>query len=201
MKDFKIGKKLYRSTALAHFKVVFILIAVWVFINLYFKTFSDPDFITRGGLELKDVFEFHFAYPVQFIGFLFGTLIPALYYAFFRGIVFFEEGAVINRGLPFFNHCVKYSNVESFKVIHPKYLMSLKRKDVGEELLFTVRDIDRVIAILDQHNIKGDLGSSDLAKSITISKKVVIYSIIFGVVVSALQYSGIMIELNRYLFR
>jgi hypothetical protein len=201
MKDFKIGKKLYRSTALPQFKVVFILIALWVFINLYFKTFSDPDFISRGGLELKDIIDFHSLYPVQFIGFVIGTLIPALYYAFFRGIVFFEDGVVINRGLPFFNHCIKYSNIESFKVIHPKYLMSLKRKDIDEELLFTIRDIDRVIAILDQHNIKGDLGTSDLAQSITISKKVVIYSVIFGIIVSALQYTGVMIEINRYLFR
>ena len=201
MKDFKIGKKLYRSTALPQFKVVFILIALWVFINLYFKTFSDPDFISRGGLELKDIIDFHSLYPVQFIGFVIGTLIPALYYAFFRGIVFFEDGVVINRGLPFFNHCIKYSNIESFKVIHPKYLMSLKREDIDEELLFTIRDIDRVIAILDQHSIKGDLGTRDLAQSITISKKVVIYSVIFGIIVSALQYTGVMIEINRYLFR
>lgn len=201
MKDFKIGKRLYRSTALPHFKLVFILIAVWVFINLYFKTFSDPDFIARGGIELKDVFQFHYVYPTQFIGFFFGTLIPAIYYAFFRGIVFFEDGIVINRGIPFFNHCVKYSDIESFKVIHPKYLMSVKRKDVGEELLFTIKEIDRAIAIFDQHNIKGDLGTSDLAKSITVSRKAVIISVIFGVIVSILQYTGIMIEINRYLFR
>jgi flagellar biosynthesis protein FliQ len=68
-------------------------------------------------------------------------------------------------------------------------------------MLFTIKDIDRVIAILDQHNIKGNLGTSDLAESVTISKKIVIYSLIFGIIVSALQYTGVMIEINRYLFR
>ena len=80
MKDFKIGKKLYRSTALTHFKFVFILIAIWVFTNLYFKTFSDPDFIARGGLEFKDILQFHYVYPAQFIGFLLGTFVPVIHH-------------------------------------------------------------------------------------------------------------------------
>ena len=153
MKDFQIGKKLYRSTSLKHFKIAFISIAIWVFINLYFKTYSDPDFLEIGDITAKGVVNFHFIYPVQFIGYILGTLLPAIYYAFFRGIIFFEDGMVINRGLPFLNHCLKYKDIESFRIIHARYLMSLKRKDVSEELLFTIRDIDRVIAIFDQHGI------------------------------------------------
>lgn len=201
MRDFKIGKKLYRSAALKHFKIIFILIAIWIFINLYFKTYSDPDFIAMGDLTLKGVINFHYQYPVQIIGYILGTLIPSFYYAFIRGIYFFEDGMVINRGLPFLNHCVKYKDIMSFKIVHAKYLMSLKRKDVDEELLFTIQDIDRAVAIFDQHGIKGELKSQFDEKNITINKKAIIYFLIFGIIVSVIQYSGLMIAINRYLFR
>lgn len=201
MKDFHIGKKLYRSTALPQFKIAFILIAAWVFTNLYFKTFSDPDFLGGGDTTFKAVVNFHVQYPVQVIGFFFMTLMPAVYYAFLRGIYFFEEGMVINRGLPFLNHCVKYNDIESFKIIHAKYLMSLKRKDVEEELLFSIREIDRVIAIFDQHGIQGDLKSQFDENSLSINKRTVIFFLVFGVVVSAMQYSGFIISINRWLFR
>jgi hypothetical protein len=201
MKDFNIGKKLYRSTALNQFKFVFMTIALWVLVNLYFKTYSDPDFLSKNFTSFEDVFTFHKIYPVQLIGYLLGTLIPALYYAFFRGIVFFEKGLVINKGLPFLNHSISYENIESFKIIHPKYLMSLKRKDTSDEVLFTLRDIDRVIAIFDQQGISGHLGEGEQLKSFTLSKKIVIFSLVFGAMVSILQYTGIMIEINRYFFR
>ena len=201
MKDFHIGKKLYRSTSLIQFKIVFILIAVWVLLNLYFKTYSDPDFLAKGWTSFDDVLTFHKVYPVQVIGYLLGTLIPAFYYAFFRGIVFFEKGLVINKGLPFLNHSIDYDNIESFKVIHPKFLMSLKRKDTGEEILFTLRDIDRVIAIFDQQGIDGQLHDGTSFEGFTLNKKIVLISIIFGTIVSILQYTGVMIEINRYFFR
>lgn len=201
MKDFHIGKKLYRSTALPHFKVAFILIGAWILINLYYKTFSDPDFIAMGDITFQGVLNFHRDYPVQVIGYFFGTFLPAIYYAFVRGIVFFEDGIVINRGLPFLNHCVKYKDIESFKILHNKYLMSLKRKDVDEELLFTIRDIDRAVAIFDQHAIQGDLKSQFDEKNITVSRRTIIYFLVFGIIVSVIQYSGLMIAINRYLFR
>lgn len=201
MKEFEIGKKLYRSTALKQFKLAFILIATWVFTNLYFKTYSDPDFIQIGNLTFRGVVSFHLQFPVQVIGFLLGTLFPAIYYAFIRGILFFEDGMVINRGLPFLNHCVMYKDIESFKIIHAKYLMSIKRKDVDEELLFTIRDIDRVISIFDQHGIKGELKSQFDEKSLSINKRTILLFLVFGAIVSAMQYTGLMIAINRYLFR
>jgi hypothetical protein len=201
MKDFKIGKKLYRSTALIEFKIIFLSIATWVLVNLYFKTYSDPDFIENGYSTFDDVVQFHIIYPAQFIGFIIGTLIPTLYYSFIRGIFFFETGVVINRGVPFFNQSVKYSEIESFKIIHPRFLISIKRKDVDEELLFTIRDVDRVVAIFDQHAIKADLGAIVDESRKSVSRKLILSFILFGTVVSILQYTGIMIEINRYLFR
>ena len=201
MRDFKIGKKLYRTAALTQFKIAFILIAVWVLVNLYFKTYSDPDFIALKDLSLIGVIKFHYRYPVQIIGYLLGTLLPAIYYAFIRGIYFFEDGLVINRGLPFLNHCVKYKDIASFKIVHAKYLMSLRRKDVDEDLLFTIQDINRAVAIFDQHGIQGDLKSQFDEKNISSNKKTIIYFLIFGAIISVMQYSGLMIAINRYLFR
>jgi hypothetical protein len=201
MKNFNIGKKLYRSTALPHFKVVFLLIALWVLVNTYYKTYADPDFLALADLTFKGIINFHIQYPVQMIGFFFGTLCPAIYYAFFRGIIFHEEGVIINRGLPFLNHCVRYSDIESYKIIHADFLMSLKRKDVDEELMFTVRDIDRAVAILDQHGIQGELKSQLDKKVFSVNSKIVLYAFLFGIIVSVLQYTGAIIAINRYLFR
>jgi hypothetical protein len=201
MKDFKIGKKLYRSTALLQFKLVFIAIALWVLVNLYFKTYSDPDFLAKGAGSFRDVIDFHMVYPVQVIGYILGTLIPALYYAFFRGIVFFEKGLVVNKGLPFLNNSIRYDDVESFRIVHPKYLMSLKRKDTSDEVLFTLRDMDRVIAIFDQQGITAHLGEAREVHTFTLSKKIVVFSLLFGVLVSVLQYTGVIIDINRYFFR
>ncbi len=201
MKDFKIGKRLYRSTALLEFKAIFLLIATWVLVNLYFKTYSDPDFIAKGYDSFEDVIEFHSIYPAQALGFFIGTLIPTLYYSFFRGIVFFEKGMVINRGIPFFNQSLKYCDIDSFRIVHPRFLISIKRKETEEETLFTIRDLDRVVAIFDQHGIEADLGAAPDEAKKTVSRKLIWGFIIFGTVVSILQYTGIMIEINRYLFR
>ncbi len=201
MKNFNIGKKLYRSSALFQFKLVFLLIALWVLANLYFKTFSDPDFIAHGWSSMADVVKFHIMYPVQVLGYALGTLTPAIYFAFFRDIVFFEKGFVVNKGLPFFNQSIKYIDIETFKIIHPKYLMSVKRKSLDEEILFTVKDIDRVVAIFDQQGIHGDLGKPIDPNSKSFNRKIAMFAIGFGIVWSILQYSGAIIEINRYFFR
>jgi len=79
--------------------------------------------------------------------------------------------------------------------------MSIKRKDLGEDLLFTVQEIDRVVAIFDQHDINGDLAHTEISLNNTVSRKLLYIAIVFGVVVSVLQYTGVMIAINRYLFR
>lgn len=201
MKDYDIGKRLYRSSALIQFKLIFMLIAFWVLVNLYLKTFSDPDFMVKEGKTFIDVLLFHKMYPTQIIGYFIGTFCPSVYYAFFRSITFFEKGFVINKGIPFVNQSIKYENILSFKIIHPKYLMSIKRKDVGEEVLFTIGSIDRVIAIFDQQGIEGNLGKSPSIGTFSANKKMIIAFIICGVILSILQYTGIIIDINRYFFR
>ena len=79
--------------------------------------------------------------------------------------------------------------------------MSITRTDIEDELLFTIRDADRAIAILDQHNIKGDLGQESSELVAPIRRKVIIGFIIFGIAVSIMQYTGLIIKVNQLLFR
>lgn len=172
-----------------------------LFVNLYLQTFIDPDFLKSYEQSFMGVVRFHLFYPEQLISLVLSTLIPTIYYAFVRGISFYETGIVANKGLPFMNHLVLYSDIESYKIMHHKYLMSIKRKSLGDELLFTIQDIDRAVAILDQHNIQGDLSKAEFHGSMTTSKKLLIFYVCFFIVVTILQFSGFFIAINQWLFR
>ena len=196
-----LGKKLYKSKALMPFKVLFLSICIMLFINLYIQTYIDPDFLKNFEHSFWGVMNFHVAYPEQVISLILSTLIPTIYYAFIRGICFYEKGVLVNRGLPFMNHVIAYDDIQSYKIVHHKYLMSFMRKSLREELLFTVQDIDRAVAILDQHNIKGDLSNAEFHGGMTTSKKLIIFYIVFFIVVTILQFSGFFIYVNQWLFR
>lgn len=176
-------------------------ICFMLFFNLYLQTFIDPDFLKSFDQSFIGVMKFHWHYPEQVISLILSTLVPTVYYAFLRNISFYEKGIMINRGLPFMNHIVEYNDIESYKIVHHKYLMSVKRKSLKEELLFTIRDIDRAVAILDQHNIQGDLSKAEFNGVMTTSKKLIIFYISFFVIVTILQFSGFFIMINQWLFR
>lgn len=191
-----LGKKLYQSTAMPSIKIMAVIISVVLLLNLYFQTFSDPVFIKTGSYSFTDIIDFHLKYPEEFIIYLCTIFIPSLYYGFIRGVRFYENGIVINRGLPFFNMNIPYSLITNFEVVNQKHFMSITRKDTEDEYMFTVNNIDRVLAILDQNNIKGDLGA--VAKEDqTAHKKLILFFIVFGVVISLLQYSGFIRQLFR----
>ena len=103
----------------------------------------------------------------------------------------------INRGFPFFNRSFLYSNISKYKIIHPKYLMGVKRSDIDEEFVFTIRNIDRVVAILDQQNISGSLGKEKLEKTMTVNKKLVIFFALFGTLLFVIQHFGGFAKLLR----
>lgn len=184
-----LGKKLYKSTALKEFKLLYLNIAALLLLNLTLQT--------PGEFSFKNVVNFHIQYPEDFLVYCATILFPAIYYSFIRGIVFCENGMIINRGLPFFNRSLPYKSVSKYKIIHPKFLMGIKRSDIEEEFVFTIRDIDRAVAILDQHNIPGDLGKETLERTMTVNKKLVIIFIAFGVVMFFIQYFGGIRQLLR----
>lgn len=185
-----LGRKLYKSTALRPFKIAYLSIAALLLANLILQVMSDSYFQTHFQSSASGVGAYFWRYPQDFLIYCATIFFPAIYYSFIRGIVFCQNGMTINRGLPFFNRNVLYKNISSYKVIHPKFLMGVKRSDIDEEFVFTIRDMDRVIAILDQHNIPGELGKENFAKTMTVNKKLLIVFVLFGAALFVFQHLG-----------
>ena len=192
-----LGKRLYKSTALKEFKLVYMGIAALLLVNLVLQTYSNTLFVENFAKSFSGVVDFHLKYPEDFLIYCFTILFPAIYYSIIRGIVFYEKGMTINRGFPFFNRSFLYSNISNYKSIHPKYLMGVKRSDIDEEFVFTIRNIDRVVAILDQQNISGSLGKEKLEKTMTVNKKLVIFFALFGTLLFVIQHFGGFAKLLR----
>lgn len=191
------GKKLYKSGALKQFIWVYLSIALLLLVNLTFQTLGDPTFEKSFESSFSDIVNFHIRYPEDFFTYLFTIFIPAIYYSFIRGINFYEEGMTINRGLPFFNRSINYKDIEEYKVVHPKFLMSVKRRDIEDEFYFTIKDVDRVVAIFDQHNIKGRLGKEEFNNTMTVNKKLIIFFVSFSILMFFVQYFGLIGKIFR----
>lgn len=191
-----LGKKLYHSRALGSVKLISIIMGMILFLNLIFQTYNDPHFLKQIDQSLNGVFAFHWFYPQELFTYILTILIPCMYYGFIRGIKFFEKGVIFNRGLPFFNSTILYRDIEKYEVINPKYLISITEKHSGDEHMFGVGNVDRVIAILDQSGIPGDFGSSKKSDHLA-KKKLILIIFIVGVVAALAQYFGF----ARYLFR
>lgn len=192
----ELGKKVYKSTAITTIKVMAVVIIVVLFFNLCIQTFYDPEF---SQLEVQDymaMIKFHLKYPYDILPFIFFIFVPCFYYGFIRGVTFFENGMVINRGLPFVNAEIPYSEIKDFEIIHSKLFMSIKRKDTNEDILFAIKDVDRAVSIFDQNGIQGDLTSKEKL-TMTIHTKLIIFFIAIGVAVMLGQSLG----LSRFLFR
>jgi hypothetical protein len=191
-----IGKKLYHSTSMPSIKVMAIMIAGVLFLNLYFQTLSDPAFLNEGKEGFSAIINFHLFYPEEFFLYLITIFLPAIYYGFIRGVSFYENAIIINRGLPFFSLVIPYNSIKKFEIINRKHFMSITNKETEDDYMFTVNDIDRVLAILDQQHISGDLGykaTSDHAAH----KKLIFFFVLVGIIVSLLQYSGFVRQLFR----
>lgn len=68
--------------------------------------------------------------------------------------------------------------------------MAVKRSDIEEEFVFTIKDMDRAIAIFDQHEIKGDLSKESLSQAMSVNKKLIIFFALFGLAMFIFQYFG-----------
>jgi hypothetical protein len=191
-----LGLRLYKSTAIATIKLMSIVISVVLILNLYFQTYNDTVFMEKGLSGFNDVIKFNLFYPEEFITYLLFILTPTMYYGFIRGVSFHENGVIINKGLPFFNSMIFYKEIESYEVIHPKFFMSIKHKLTEDEILFSINSVDRVVAILDQQGISGDLGGKATTDFNT-HKKLILFFLMSGIVVGLIQYSGIVRSLFR----
>lgn len=173
-----------------------ISISMVLILNLYYQTFNDPTFLSQEERDFTAVVSFHLFYPQELILYLLSILLPSIYYGFIRGVRFFEGGVLINRGLPFFNIYINYSDIKNFEIIHKKHFISIKLKETEDDHLFTVNDIDRVLAIFDQQHIQGDLGGKARPDQ-SAHKKLILIFLVCGILFSLVQYFG----LARFIFR
>lgn len=150
------GKKIYRTSMLAPFRFILLALVVFFYHSFYLSTFQEPKFLKEGVFGFWDVIEFHYRYPFEFISISILVMTPVIYYGFMRGARFFEKGYLFNQGLPFFNTWVSYEDVKQYKLLLPDSILAIFTKS-GEIHVVADGHIERVIALLDQHGITGDL--------------------------------------------
>ena len=160
-----LGKKLYKTSMLNIFRLIILSITLFFMNDFYLDTFTYEKFQELRRFKILDVLEFHYNYPHEFIIFFCLIIIPAVYYGLIRGVRFYEKGFVYNRGLPFLNKPVMYEDVKTFKLLHPKKAISIHSQK-GDVFVIADNNVDRVISILDKHNIKGDLAQDDYVRLI-----------------------------------
>ncbi len=191
-----LGKKLYKTSMLWAFKFVVLALVLFFLNDFYLDTITDDRFakmVTEGGSRGRrflDFFEFILKYPGDAISFGLMILLPAIYFAFIRGVRFFEKAVVVNRGIPFFNQTIPYDQVKTFKLLHPKLAISMHTKS-GDAFVIADEHVERAIAILDQHNIQGDLGQSDLMKIFANYKKFVVFIASFVILLFLVRKLGL----------
>jgi hypothetical protein len=165
-----MGKKLYQTSLLNVFRLVVLVVVIFFTNNFYLETFTQEKFQIEHKFKLIDVLQYHYKYPQEAIIFFLVILAPAVYYSFIRGIRFYEKGLVFNRGLPFLNRPVLYSEIETYKLLHTEFAISVHTPN-GEAFVVADNNINRVIGILDQHGIKSDLASDEFARLISNYRK------------------------------
>jgi hypothetical protein len=183
-----IGGKIYKTSLLPIIRIIIFIIFLFLLAQFFLETFYIEGFT---GETFKDVVDYHLMYPHELIVFCLAVVAPTIYYGLFRGTVFCDNGILINRGLPFFNHKIFYQEISSYKVVHPKFLIMLHRKETGDEILLSVSDIERVLSILDQNFILGELGENEFSKAIDGHKNFLFVLAFFAVTIFVVQHFGL----------
>lgn len=185
-----LGKKLYSTSMLNVFRLIILGIVIFFINDLILDTYTYDKFQVDGRFKIIDVIQYHYKYPREFITFVILILAPAFYYTLIRGVRFYEKGFVFNRGLPFMNKVILYSDIKTYKLLHPKHIISIHTTK-GEVYLIADNSLDRAVAILDQHEIQGDLGRDDYTKLIHKFKKFIFLILSFTFLVFVLKKIGI----------
>jgi hypothetical protein len=172
-----LGKKLYKTSMLNLFRLVILAILMFFLNDFILDTYTYEKFQADGRFKIVDVIQYHYRYPAEAVTFFFLLIVPA------------EKGFRFNRGLPFMNRDVPYEDVKTYKLLHPQHIITIHTKK-GDVFLIADNRVERVIAILDQHNIPGDLARDDYANLITNFRKFVIVVLSFTVIVFTLKKFG-----------
>lgn len=183
------GKKIYRTSMVGTMRLVLFSVVVFFYHDLYLGTFQEEKFLAAGNFKFMDVIAFHLKYPTEFI-WLTCLIMPAfIYYCFIRGVRFFEKGYLFNNGLPFLNVWSSYEDIKNYKILAPKSTLALFSTG-GDIRLVVDGNIERVIAILDQHGVQGDLAQDAYVKLLTNIRKFVYVVLVFTLVIYAALKMG-----------
>ena len=164
-------------------------LAFFFYRDFYLSTFQEPRFIEGGSYTFWDVLQFHYKYPFE-LGVLSAlTLTPIIYYGFIRGARFFEKGYLFNQGLPFFNVWVPYEEIKQYKLLLPKSILAIFTKS-GDIHVVADGSIERVIGVLDQHNVPGDLAQDAYVRLIQNVRKFFLVVITFTIALYAVSKFG-----------
>jgi hypothetical protein len=187
------GKLIYRTAMIAPFRLVLLGLVLFFYHDLYLGTFQIELFLKAGKLSWWDVIQFHLKYPTEF--FLLSGLVipPVVYYGLIRGVRFYEKGYLFNRGLPFLNSWFNYEQASHYKLLAPKSIIAIFSNS-GEIHLVADGNIERVIATLDQHGVKGDLAQEAQIRLIQNVKKFLYVVLFFTMVI----YTALKIGLFRF---
>ena len=111
-----LGKKVYKTSMLWAFKFIVIALVLFFMNDFYLDTITDDRFaemISKSGSSGKrfwDFVTFTMKYPGDLISFILMILVPAVYFAFIRGVRFHEKAMVfiqiLNVGKAFGNSFV-----------------------------------------------------------------------------------------------
>jgi hypothetical protein len=185
-----LGKKLYKTSMLNIFRLIILAIVIFFLNDFILDTYTYEKFQADGRFKIVDVIQYHYKYPSEFITFFLLIIVPAFYYSLIRGVCFHERGFVFNRGLPFMNTIVPYSDIKIYKLLHPKHIVTI-HTNKGGVFLIADNSVERIVAILDQHHIQGDLARDDYANLITNFRKFIIIVLSFTLIVFVLKKIGL----------
>jgi len=183
------GKRIYRTSMLGSMRLVLLSVVVFFYHDLYLGTFQEEKFLASARFKFMDVIAFHLKYPSEFIWLTCLIMPPFIYYSFIRGVRFFEKGYLFNNGLPFLNTWATYEEIKNYKILAPKSTIALFT-GAGDIRLVVDGNIERVIAILDQHAVKGDLAQDAYVKLLTNIRKFVYVVLVFTLVIYAALKMG-----------
>lgn len=188
-----LGKRLYKTHMLNLFRVIVLAVVVFFINDFYLETITSSEFQTMNTSPFTSSFQkwvaffkFHYHNPADIISLFLIVIVPAVYFAFIRGVRFHEKGFVFNRGIPFVNHTILYEDVKSYKLLHPKHAIWLTTK-TGDAFIVADNNVERVIAILDQHDVPGDLAQDTYVRMITNYKQFMIICVAAVVIVFVLR--------------
>lgn len=190
-----LGKKLYCTHMLNIFRLMVFGVVLFFVNDFYLETITNStyqqmvvtpaNFVTRFSIFWNYVYR----YPTDFVNLVVIVIIPAIYFAFIRGVRFHEKGFVFNKGVPFVDTTVLYPDVKSYKLLHPKQAIWVSTKG-GDSFIIADNNVERVIAILDQHNVSGDLAVDQYVKIVSNYKRFIMFLVVAFFIIFAIRKLG-----------